>query len=122
MGGFNFRLGTYNVPSGSSAKSLTTRPKAGRARSASLMGRMGRMGWMGRTGRTDGPEKCRLDFFIICGYVYRLYISGNKKVGLKYEVFRHYWGKNLCKSHLQKLYDYDVDRIHPGDIPHVYAV
>ena len=23
MGGFNFRLGTYNVPSGSSAKSLT---------------------------------------------------------------------------------------------------
>ena len=41
---FNFRLGTYNVPSGSSAKSLTRRPKAGRARSASLMGRVGRMG------------------------------------------------------------------------------
>ena len=35
---FNFRLGTYNVPSGSSAISLTRRPKAGRARSASLMG------------------------------------------------------------------------------------
>ena len=41
---FNFRLGTYNVPSGSSAKSITRRPKAGRARSASLMGRVGRVG------------------------------------------------------------------------------
>ena len=28
MGCFNFRLGTYNVPSGPSAPSLTTRPKA----------------------------------------------------------------------------------------------
>ena len=60
---FNFRLGTYNVPSGSSAISLTRRPKAGRARSASLMGRMGRVG------RVDGPEKCPLKFFIFCGYV-----------------------------------------------------
>ena len=40
-------------------------------------------------------------------------------MGPKYGVFRHYWGKNLCKAHLQKLYDYDVDKIHPGDIPHV---
>ena len=45
--------------------------------------------------------------------------SGNKKVGPKYGVFRHYWGKNLCKAHLQKLYDYDVDKIYPGDIPHL---
>ena len=37
VGGFNFRPGTYNVPPGSSAPSLK-RPKAWRARSASLMG------------------------------------------------------------------------------------
>ena len=41
---FNFRLGTYNFPSGSSVKSPMKRPKAGRARSASLMGRDGRTG------------------------------------------------------------------------------
>ena len=36
VGDFNFRPGTYNVPPGSSAPSLK-RPKAWRARSASLM-------------------------------------------------------------------------------------
>ena len=34
---FNFRLGTYNVPSGSSAKSLTKRPKAGASAKRELL-------------------------------------------------------------------------------------
>ena len=46
-------VGTYNVPSGSSAKSLTRKPKAGRARSASLMGRMGRVGRIGRSSKVS---------------------------------------------------------------------
>ena len=73
-GGFNFRLGTYNVPSGSSAKSLTRRPKAGRARSASLMGRVGRTGWTGGTDGRTGYQKCPSIFFILCKYIDYVYI------------------------------------------------
>ena len=47
-GGFNFRVGTYNVPSGSSASSLTTRPKA------EFVG----VGW-------DGNQKCPSMSFIL---------------------------------------------------------
>ena len=46
---------TYNVPPGSSNYIYT------RGRRPSLMGRMGRVG------RVDGPEKCPLNFFILCG-------------------------------------------------------
>ena len=60
MGGFNFRLGTYNVPSGSSANPY------GEARSAEFDG----MGWDG----LDGPEKCPLNFFKLCGHLELIYI------------------------------------------------
>ena len=41
-----------------------------------LMGRVGRVGrvdgWTG--GRVDGPEKCPLNFFILCGYIDYVYV------------------------------------------------
>ena len=54
-GGFKFRLGTYNVPSGSRPKHLKTRPKA-----EFDGGGVGsdRVGW-------DGNQKCPLIFFIV---------------------------------------------------------
>ena len=61
MGGFNFRLGTYNVPPGSSANPY------GEARRAEFDG-------TGGTGWTDGPEKCPLILFILCGYLELVYI------------------------------------------------
>ena len=58
VGGFNFRLGTYNVPPGSSANLF------GEARRAEFDG----------TGGTDGDQKCPLKFFILCGYIDKVYI------------------------------------------------
>ena len=54
---------TYNVPPGSSILTLTARREA-----PSLMGRVGRVG------RVDGPEKCPLNFFILCGYIDYVYV------------------------------------------------
>ena len=59
VGGFNFRLGTYNVPPGSSAPSLTTSTKRE----------------FDGTDGSDGPEKCPLNFFELCGYLEHVYIS-----------------------------------------------
>ena len=56
VGGFNFRLGTYNVPSGSSASSLTTRPKA-------------EFDGVG----LGGDQKCPLKIFILCWYIDKVY-------------------------------------------------
>ena len=59
VGGFNFRQGTYNVPPGSSANSY------GEVRRAEFDG----------TGvRVDGPEKCPLNFFELCGHLELIYI------------------------------------------------
>ena len=63
VGGFNFRVGTYNVPPGSSAPSLTT----------SAQREFDGTGRTGRTGR-DGNQKCPLKFFILCGYIDYIYI------------------------------------------------
>ena len=41
---------------------------------------MGRMGRVGRLGRVDGPEKCPLNFFILCGYIDYVYVL------LEYEI------------------------------------
>ena len=60
MGGFNFRLGTYNVPSGSRPKHLKTRPKAEFD---------GMDGWMDRT----EYQKCPFIFFILCMYIDKVY-------------------------------------------------
>ena len=57
---FNFRLGTYNVPSGSSAISLT------RAE--------GRASAKREFDGTDGDQKCPLNFFKLCGYLELVYI------------------------------------------------
>ena len=51
--GFNFRLGTYNIPEGPSGNPY------GEARSAEFDGTDG---W-------DGPEKCPLILFILCRYM-----------------------------------------------------
>ena len=59
MGGFNFRLGTYNVPPGSSANPY------GEARRAEFDG-------TGRNG-LDGEHKCPLIFFILCVYIDKVY-------------------------------------------------
>ena len=56
----NFRLGTYNVPEGPSANPY------GEARSSEFDGTDG---W----DRSDGPEKCPLKFFILCGYIDYVY-------------------------------------------------
>ena len=91
VGGFNFRLGTYNVPPGSSAPSLTTSAKREFDGTDGRVGRMGRSwkvsfkilhtlwvyrlfdgtGWTGWTGWTGGTgyQKCPLNFFILCGYI-----------------------------------------------------
>ena len=60
--GFNIRPGTYNVPLGSSAKSLTSSPKA----------ECDGTGW---TGGTDGTvdQKGPLKFFILCRYIDKVY-------------------------------------------------
>ena len=55
-GGFKFRLGTYNVPSGFRPEHLKTRPKA----------------------EFDGLggviyQKCHLKIFILCGYIDKVY-------------------------------------------------
>ena len=76
---FNFWLGTYNVPSGSSAISLTRRPKAGRARSASLMGRMGRMGRVGRSPKVSFTFLQTLWVFRTSIYIYIYTCIRNKK-------------------------------------------
>ena len=53
---------TYNVSPGFSANPY------GEARSAEFDGTDGRMdGW-------DGPEKCPLNFFILCGYIDYVYV------------------------------------------------
>ena len=62
MGGFNFRLGTYNVPEGFSANPY------GEARSAEFDGTDG-MGWDG----LDGDLFCPFIFFILCGYIDKVY-------------------------------------------------
>ena len=31
-------------------------------------------GRVGRVGRVDGPEKCPLNFFILCGYIDYVYV------------------------------------------------
>ena len=49
MGGFNFRLGTYNVPSGSSAKSLTKEAED-RASAKREVDGTGEAGWTDGTG------------------------------------------------------------------------
>ena len=52
---------TYNFPPGSSAPASINE-----ARRAEFDG----TGWTGgRMGRVDGPEKCPLNFFILCGYI-----------------------------------------------------
>ena len=51
---------TYNVPPGPSANPY------GEARSAEFDGTGGTGG---RTDGLDGPEKCPLNFFILCGYI-----------------------------------------------------
>ena len=61
VGGFNFWLGAYNVPEGFSANPY------GEAWSAEFDGTGGRVG------RVDGPEKCPLNFFILCGYIDYVY-------------------------------------------------
>ena len=59
---------TYNVPPGSSDYIYTTRPKA-------EFDGTGWTGWTGGTGgRVDGPEKCPLNFFILCGYIDYVYV------------------------------------------------
>ena len=55
---------TYNVPPGSSILTLTARREA-----PSLMGRTD-----GRVDGWDGPEKCPLNFFILCGYIDYVYV------------------------------------------------
>ena len=57
VGGFNFRLGTYNVPPGSSAYHY------GEARRAEFDG----------TGGTE-YQKCPLTFFILCGYIVKPHV------------------------------------------------
>ena len=52
---------TYNVPPGSSANPY------GEARSTELDGTGWTDGTDGTGGRVDGPEKCPLIFFILCG-------------------------------------------------------
>ena len=55
---------TYNVPPRPSANPY------GEARSAEFDG----TGWTGGMGgRVDGPEKCPLNFFILCGYIDYVY-------------------------------------------------
>ena len=66
VGGFNFRLGTYNVPPGSSAPSLTTSAKR-------EFDGTGWTGWTGGTGGT-GDQKCPLKIFILCWFLDKLYI------------------------------------------------
>ena len=46
----------------------------GEARSAEFDGTDGTGGRMGRMGRVDGPEKCPLNFFILCGYIDYVYV------------------------------------------------
>ena len=69
MGGFNFRLGTYNVPEGPSANPY------GEARRAEFDGTdgTGGTGWTGWTGG-KGYQTCPLNFFILCGYIDYVYV------------------------------------------------
>ena len=60
VGSFNLRLGTYNVPPGSSAPSLTTSAKR----------EFDGTGWTGGT----GYQKCPLNFFELCGHLELVYI------------------------------------------------
>ena len=65
------RLSNHNVPPGSSENPY------GEARSAEFDGTgwTGWTGWTGGTGgRVDGPEKCPLNFFILCGYIDYIYV------------------------------------------------
>ena len=56
---------TYNVTPGSSDYIYTTRPKA----------EFDGTGWTGgRVDGLDGPEKCPLNFFILCGYIDYVYV------------------------------------------------
>ena len=66
MGGLNFRLATYNVPSGSSAKSFTKEAEGRASAKREFDGTDG-------TGWTDGNQKCPLKFFILCRYVDEVY-------------------------------------------------
>ena len=68
-GGFNFRLGTYNVPPGSSAPRLTTSAKH----------EFDGMGWDGWDGmdEMDGMgrnQKCPSMFFVLCEYIDHVYL------------------------------------------------
>ena len=79
VGGFNFRLGTYNVPEGSSANPY------GEVRSAEFDG-TGGTGWPDRTVDQKGPLK----FFILCRYrdkvytyLYEIKIVTNIVMGMK---------------------------------------
>ena len=69
---FNFRLGTYNFPSGSSAPSLK-RPKAWASAQREFDGTDGGYGTVGTDG-TDGDQKCPSMFFILCWNIEHVYI------------------------------------------------
>ena len=60
----NFTSNRYSVPSGSRPDLHSARPKA----------EFDGTGWTGGTGETDGPEKCPLNFFKLCGYLELVYI------------------------------------------------
>ena len=64
------RLSNHNVPPGSSENPY------GEARSAEFDGTGGRVDrWTGgRVDGLDGPEKCPLNFFILCGYIDYVYV------------------------------------------------
>ena len=64
MGGFNFRLGTYNVPSGSSAKSLTKEAEGRASAKREFDG----------TDGTDGEQKCILKIFKLFGHIELVYV------------------------------------------------
>ena len=75
---------------GPALQALRRRPKAGRARSASLMG-SGRIG-------SDGNQKCPLKFFIHCGYIDYIYIYISTCISNK-SCHRHSYGfQNLMSS------------------------
>ena len=60
-------------------KTLSARREApslmGRVGRVGRMGRVRRVGRMGRVRRVDGPKKCPLNYFILCGYIDYIYES-----------------------------------------------
>ena len=69
VGGINFCSLPYTVPSGSSAPSLTKEDE-GRASAKREFDGMGRTDG---TDGLDGDQKCPLIFFILCGYIDKVY-------------------------------------------------